>query len=295
MLPTKLSYFITLAHIENYTKAAEKLNISQPTLSNNISSIEDELGIKLFEKSGRNIVLTKAGKIFLNYVQQSVDLLDEAKIELRKLGSEINAHISVAHVNIQSNKLLPSYLKSFIDSNPSLNTHFDLHIDLCKDIINGLKKDIYDVGFCLKGTNDPSIEFCPLWEEEFVIIVPEEHPLAMKDIVTLEETLDYPHITYSEKSLIYNAVQEYYKELKQYPNVVGTVEVAGAMIGLVSEGVGIGFAPISSVSDKKNIKVLELVGVKTHRMVYLAYDKSKYHLPAVKRFIKYMTDNFQLQ
>lgn len=59
-----LRYFITLAHLEHYTKAAEKLMITQPSLSSAISSLEKELGVSLFEKEGRNVVLTKCGKMF---------------------------------------------------------------------------------------------------------------------------------------------------------------------------------------------------------------------------------------
>ncbi len=64
-----LRYFVTLAHLEHYTKAAENLSITQPSLSHAISLLENELGVALFEKEGRNIVLTKYGKIFLKDVE----------------------------------------------------------------------------------------------------------------------------------------------------------------------------------------------------------------------------------
>lgn len=72
-----LQYFVKLAHLEHYTKAAKDLDITQPSLSHAISSLEEELGTKLFEKQGRNVSLTKYGKIFLKYVEKSLDYLQE--------------------------------------------------------------------------------------------------------------------------------------------------------------------------------------------------------------------------
>lgn len=80
-----LRYFVTLAHLEHYTKAAENLSITQPSLSHAISLLENELGVALFEKEGRNIVLTKYGKIFLKDVEKSLEILDSSVKSLKKL------------------------------------------------------------------------------------------------------------------------------------------------------------------------------------------------------------------
>ncbi|MGO1036496.1 LysR family transcriptional regulator, partial [Clostridioides difficile] len=81
-----LRYFVTLAHLEHYTKAAENLSITQPSLSHAISLLENELGVALFEKEGRNIVLTKYGKIFLKDVEKSLEILDSSVKSLKITG-----------------------------------------------------------------------------------------------------------------------------------------------------------------------------------------------------------------
>lgn len=82
-----LRYFVTLAKLEHYTKAAELLAITQPSLSHAISSLEKELGVKLFEKEGRNIVLTKCGQAFLEDVTKSLDILDSSINKLQMTGT----------------------------------------------------------------------------------------------------------------------------------------------------------------------------------------------------------------
>lgn len=84
----QLYYFKTLAELEHYTKAAEKLNISQPTLSHSISSMEKELGANLFEKQGRNVVLTKYGRIYMFYVENALTQLELGKNQIERLVSE---------------------------------------------------------------------------------------------------------------------------------------------------------------------------------------------------------------
>ena len=80
----QLVYFSTLAHIEHYTKAAEILGISQPSLSHAISNLENELGIYLFEKQGRNVRLTRYGKIYLSYVDSALDELEKGNKQMNR-------------------------------------------------------------------------------------------------------------------------------------------------------------------------------------------------------------------
>lgn len=79
-----IRYFIKLAQIQHYTKTAEDLMITQPTLSQAIATLEDELGVRLFEKEGRNIVLTKYGNLFLDYVQASMEIFDKGVNTLKR-------------------------------------------------------------------------------------------------------------------------------------------------------------------------------------------------------------------
>lgn len=294
MLPSKLLYFISLARVQSYTKAAKQLNISQPTLSNNIASLEEELDVKLFEKSGRGIILTAAGREFLSYAEKSHEILEEGIKAVKNLESDLSGVISLAHVNVQSNNNLPGYIKSFMDTNASLKLMFDFHINLSEDIIEGIKKDKYDVGFCFCNRRDPEIEYLPLWQEEFVMIVPDTHPLANQNSISFKESMNYPHVTYSEKSLIYNTIQNYYKKLKCYPKVVGSVEVTSAMLGLVSNGVGIGFVPKSAVVDKPGVVILKINDIDAFSTVYMTYAKNKFQVPWVKRFIRYMENTHRV-
>ena len=81
----QLYYFKTVAQLQHFRKAAEKLNISQPSLSLSISNLEKELGTYLFERQGRNVSLTKYGEIYLEYVKEALSILEIGEKKLRKI------------------------------------------------------------------------------------------------------------------------------------------------------------------------------------------------------------------
>ena len=109
-----LRYFVTLAHLEHYTKTAEILAITQPSLSHAIASLEKELGVKLFEKEGRNVILTKCGQAFLADVEKSLEMLDSSITKLQMTGSG-EGRIDIALLRTLSTKIVPSFVKGFLD------------------------------------------------------------------------------------------------------------------------------------------------------------------------------------
>ena len=109
----QLHYFVTLAYMEHYTKAAKQLSITQPSLSHAIGMLEQELGTYLFEKQGRNVVLTKYGKVFLKYAEESLRVLDTGIKKTRSMTSETSGEIDIGYIYTQGSEFIRSWLKIF--------------------------------------------------------------------------------------------------------------------------------------------------------------------------------------
>ena len=154
-----LRYFVTLAHLEHYTRAAELLSITQPSLSHAISSLEKELGVKLFEKEGRNVVLTKCGQAFLEDVEQALDILDSSISSLQMTGSG-EGLIDIGVLRTLSTNLVPNIVRSYLDSHPDRQVDFRFHnsTGLTPDIIAELKERKYDIAFCSMMEHEPTVE-----------------------------------------------------------------------------------------------------------------------------------------
>lgn len=289
-----LRYFVTLAHLEHYTKAAEILTITQPSLSHAISSLEKELGVKLFEKDGRNIVLTKCGQTFLTDIEQSLDTLDSSVKRLRLAGRG-EGRIDIGMLRTL-NDTVPKYVKDFLDIHPSKNIQFYFHTstNLTSDIIRDLKDRKYDIAFCSRMENEPSIDFVPVDRQELVLIVPNGHPLADHDTIDLRETLPYPQICFSHHSGLRPVIDKLFEQCGGTPKADYFLEEEQAIAGLVSAGLGIAVVPRMSILHYMPVKMIEITEPAWERVIYMAILKNVYQAPIVQNLKAYIIENTNL-
>lgn len=254
-----LRYFATLAHLEHYTKAAEILSITQPSLSHAISSLEKELGVKLFEKDGRNVVLTKCGQAFLVDVEQALNMLDSSVNKLQMTGSG-EGRIDIAELRVLSSTVVPNFVKGFLDSssNKKIDFHFHSSTGLTSDMIQGLKERKYDIAFCSKMDNEPLIEFTPVAKQELVLIVPKEHPLEGKTSIDLKESLAYPHIVFSKRSGLRQVIDKLFEKCGGYPEIAYSMEEDQGVAGLVGAGFGIAVVPKMPILSYMPVSIIEI-------------------------------------
>jgi DNA-binding transcriptional LysR family regulator len=137
----QLQYFRELAKIEHITQAAEKLSITQPSLSHAISELEKELGTFLFEKQGRNIRLTKYGKYFLTYVDNALEELEKGQKNLRELTSPGHGRIDLAFIYTLGAEIVPNMIKTFVSNEEHKDISFSFHQGTTKSLISRLKED----------------------------------------------------------------------------------------------------------------------------------------------------------
>lgn len=284
-----LRYFVTLAKLEHYGKAAEKLKITQPGLSHAMASLEDELGVSLFEKEGRNIVLNKYGKIFFDDVNKVISILDSSinsfKI-INKGGGEINIS-SIKPLAIQD---IPRVTHNFLDINKDKDIDFKFYTGVTNDIIQGLKNEIYDIGFCSKIESEADIEFVPVQKQEMCAIVPFGHPLAIHNELDLIETIPYKHIVFSKNSGLRPVIDGLFNKIGQSPNIAYEVEDDNFIAGLVAQNFGIAILPKVSSLQYMNVKTIPIIQPEWESYFYAARMKNRYHSPAAESFYKYVCD-----
>lgn len=155
----QLYYFKTIANLQHFRIASERLNVSQPSLSASMSSLEKELGVVLFEKQGRNIKLTKYGEIFLGYVENSLETLDVGINKIKTLTNNTGGNIDIAYVFPLAPSYIPKIVRKFLDENENKNISFTFKQGLTSEIVDGLKNSKYDLGFCSYIENEENIIF----------------------------------------------------------------------------------------------------------------------------------------
>ena len=178
-----LSYFRVLAKLEHYTQAAEELSITQPSLSHAMSALEKDLGTYLFEKQGRNIKLTKYGKIYYEYVDKALSELERGEKKLKELTNVSTGTIELGYIYTLGPNFVPKLIKNFTNADENKNIKFLFGQGTTQSLIKDLKEEKYDMVFCSLVDDEPDIEFIPIANEELVVIVSNEHPLAKNEFM----------------------------------------------------------------------------------------------------------------
>lgn len=286
----QLEYFRTLAHEEHYTRAAQMLSITQPSLSHAIAQLEQELGTRLFEKKGRNIVLTRYGKIFLPYVEDALKILDDGVQRTRELNGSKEGMINLAYIYTMGSDFAPRMVRKFIDTFPDYKIDFHFTVGTTGEILDGLKSDQYDIVFSSFQDGEPDIDFKKIGRQKLVVAVPQDHPLAIKDSVDLRDTIEYPQIYFSKGSGLRPVVDSMFEKINQFPKVAFEMEEDSSMAGLVAQGFGIAVMPDIPILRALGLKTLDIYNPFYERSVYIATLKKHYLSPVAKAFIQFVCE-----
>lgn len=286
----QLQYFITLAKYEHYTKAADELAITQPSLSNAIKLMEEELGTCLFEKRGRNVVLTKYGRLFLEYAKESMQTLGAGIKKVQELNSATSGTIDIGYIYTLGSKFMPKLVADFLRKDPELTVQFHFDVGSTTKVLAGLKEEKYDIAFCSRKEKEPGICFSPIGKEELVVVVPKGHPLSGEKAVSLSETIPYPQVYFSKTSGLRPVIDSLFQKLPggEKPKIAYEVEEDSFMAGLVAEGFGIAVMPRIPLLDTMEVTALTLKDPSYERKIYMAYMKDKYMAPVTAKFVDFV-------
>ena len=184
----QLEYFYEAARLEHFNQAAEKLGISEPSLSRAINQLEAEIGLTLFEKRGRGVILTKPGRLFLSHAGTILQQVRNSQARMQELADGAG-HIDIAYVAPLAHSYIPQMIRRFQCLPGNENVTFNFYQGLTDSNLQGLKTGKYDLVFGSFSGNEPTVCFVPVLIQEMVVIVPKNHPLAAKDTIDLGKDL----------------------------------------------------------------------------------------------------------
>ena len=285
-----LRYFRVLAKLEHYTKAAEELSITQPSLSHAMSSLEKDLGTYLFEKDGRNIRLTKYGKIYYEYVERALGELEEGEKRIKELIGIGTGSVELGYIFTLGPEFVPKLVNGFINEEGNSKVKFTFGQGTTSCLLKDLKSEKYDIVFSSIAKDEEEIEFVPIMEEELVVIVDKDHALASKSSVDLAEISEYPFIAFGNKSGIRQIIDGLFEAVDVKPNIICEVEENNAIAGLVEVKYGISVVPKITALKYFNVKILPISNLKHKRYIYMATLKNKYQSPTMKMFKNYVEE-----
>lgn len=284
-----LKYFQVVAKEENYFRASQKLFITQSALSRAIANLEDELGVELFEKTGRNIRITPVALKFLEYIDEALNIIDQGVEEIHLMTGRMDGTITLSTCYGFTYKYLPDLMSQFNELYPDI--HFILKPSTTLDVIQQVHLGESDIGFhsdTYAIDKYPNLDFYQIHKEELVIIVPPTHPLAERDSVFLSEIVNERIISFDGTSGIFYQTKRLFQEagLEFHPFI--TVSDDQSIINLVSGGMAIAVMQKNIGISSNNFKMLTINdNINKYMDTYLCIKRKQSYTPSVKHFLEF--------
>ncbi|HEX3028960.1 MAG TPA: LysR family transcriptional regulator [Clostridia bacterium] len=287
----QLEYFQTVANLQHMTLAAETLKLSQPALSRSISRLENELGVPLFDRQGRSIVLNRYGKRFLKHVNRILYEYEESKREIQDLVNPEKGEVSLGFLHTIGAAYVPDLIKGFSCKYPGIK--FQLHQNSTHTLLNELISGEIDLCMLSSTENMPKVEWNHLWSEELFVAVPSSHRLAVLKAIDLEQIANEPLISFKKGYGMRKITDELFNEAGIKPKITFEGEEVHTVTGLVAAGLGVAFVPDAKGMESEEISLLHVQSCKCTRDIGIVRLKESYLSPSVILFWQYVIEHFR--
>ena len=215
-----LEYYLMVVREENITRAANLLHITQPTLSRQLSQLEEELGVRLFKRGKHNITLTEEGLLLKRRAQEMVDLADKTRRELVQGQGELSGTISIGSGETKSIHLLAELMTEFRRLHPGVS--YDIYSNTADHIKDRIEKGLTDIGLLTEPVEVGKYQFVRIPEKlKWGVLVRRDSPLAQKKEIRPEDLLGVP-VLLAKRDSVRNELANWFGDCYERLDIAST-------------------------------------------------------------------------
>ncbi|MCY8938391.1 selenium metabolism-associated LysR family transcriptional regulator [Peribacillus frigoritolerans] len=249
-----LKVFVTVIEQQNFSRAGDILNLSQPGVSLHIRNLENELGTKLIYRSPKQVQITEPGKILYRHAKQMLNHYETAKREINEFNNVVSGTMKIGASFTIGEYYLPKVLAEFAAQYPMVD--IQIIISNSNDVIQGIRSNKLDIGLIEGETDYKDIDVRPFMNDEMIVVVPPDHPLSQMDLIEGNMLQNQTWVlreqgsgtrTYSDKLL--SSLELNIKKTFIFTSIQGVKEAVMA---------GLGIALLSRLTVQKELKSNEL-------------------------------------
>jgi LysR family cyn operon transcriptional activator len=276
-----LRYFAALAEQLSFTVAAQKVHVTQSTLSHQIRQLEEELGCRLFEREGRRVTMTDAGELFLERVRNALREVDEGVSTVRYAAEEMTGVVRIGATHTFNLHIIPRCVSLFLDRHPSVRVDV---LEMTGDgIAQALLRGDLDIGVTYKPNDALPLRFEPLYTEEMMLAVGLRHPFAKRRFVRVSE-LHLQRMVLLPRSFSTRVLlDESFRMANAAPVVVAEMNAIAPMIELVRE-TDIATIVSTHALRREDVKLIPLESPTPVRSPGLLWRRDEARTPAARSF-----------
>ena len=284
-----LNYFLMIARESNITKAATLLHVTQPTLSRQLQQLEEELGVKLFERSNHSIILTEDGMLLQRRANEIVSLADKTRREFLKQDENISGEIAIGSGELRSFSYLSNLLASFREEYPAIR--IDVHSGNADNIKERIEKGLLDIGLLLEPVDIGKYEFLRLpGKEIWGILIHNDSNLASKDCIKPHDLIGQPIIVPNRASL-HSPISNWFGDFYDTLDIIGGYNLIHNIAVIVQRKMGAAFC-LKLDTAYENLTFVPL-SPKIEATTLLVWKKNQMQSRVVFAFLEYVRNALQ--
>lgn len=288
----QLRTFIEVAKLKSFSKAAQKLFLTQPTVSSQILNLEEELGCKLFDRMGKNITLTQAGQIFYDKAIEIINTYDNLKFVIDEYNNSIVGTLDITCSSVPRKHFLPKVISEFNLQYKDVKYRIS-ELD-SKKVIDNIIDGYYDFGIVGTEYDIANINFVPLMKDELVLISPASYEIN-SPFLNLSDIVNYNFIIREKGSGTRDIIENTLSSMSysfDSLSVIAYLEDNETIKKFVECGLGLGFISKYEIDNNlnKTYRMHKINNLSLERYFYLAYHKVRTLSPLSNKFIDFLLE-----
>ncbi len=279
----QLQHFLKVAEELSFSAAARQLQVSQPALSRSIMKLEEELGQPVFERGGRQLTLTEAGRLMLDRGKQILTLIDDTKAQIADDGR--TGTLAIAAIPTIAPYFLPGVLKAMTDALPE--ARFEVHECVTAECLKRATAGEIDVAILALPVEAKYLDVEHLFDEELMLVTPADHPLATQDCVRASDIEPYAFVLLSETHCLSDQIRGFCQQTKIQPVATSETNQLATVLELVALGHGVSLIPEMTRRIDRNPKRVyrSLVGDVPKRRIAVVTNPYRYQSKLLLKFL----------
>ena len=282
----QLRYFCAVAETGSFTRAAEREQIAQPSLSQQIMKLEEELGVRLFDRLGRTVRLTDLGQIFLPRARTILTELKAAKEEVVERQSTVSGPVCVGVIPTIAPYFLPTRIAGFSRKYPEAT--ITVVEDVTVRLMDRLRAGLVDVAVMALPARGHDLESFPIRTERLYAIVPRDHRLARKRSVLMKELRDEPFLLLRDDHCFRETAIEVCKRARVLPQVVFESGQFSSILGMVGAGLGISIVPEMALEQRPDCSFVLIADERASRTIGVTTLKGRFLSRVQRAFLNHL-------
>ena len=288
----RLEIFLKVAELGSFSRAADALFLTQPTVSEHVRALEDELGVQLLDRLGRGTTPTRAGTLLLGYARRLLALSREARQAIEQFQGRVSGELVLGGSNIPGEYVLPALIGAFRLKYPDVS--LSLRIGASRDVQDWVEQGHVEIGVVGALPSSRALESRPLMDDDLVLVVPPEHPWVSRKTVSVDDVKSEPLILRERGSGSRETLESGLKELGtglEAFHVVGEIASTQAVKQAIRAGLGVSFVSRLAVEDECRARLLACVKVRdlnVTRAFHVVTHRDRSRSPLAQAFLAFV-------